>query len=144
MTNAHITGEVRQNAFFSLLDYLSQPALMLIAAPVLLRHLGIEQYGAWMFVNTVIAVMCGLGGGFGEAATRYVSLYRGRSDGQGIARSLIAVLSINCMVGFLLLVALVIGAPILADHLFKVQHLSLPTVVAVLRIGAVVLWFRIM
>ena len=71
---------IRQNVFYSVLDYVSQPAMMLIAAPLLLRELGAQQYGTWMLVNSIAATASGLGGGFGDGATRYVSMYRGCGD----------------------------------------------------------------
>jgi len=134
---------VQRNITFSLVDYLSQPALMILAAPVLLRRLGIEQYGAWMYVNTIIALTYGLGAGFADAATRYVSLYRGRGDRKGVARSLAAALVINCLLGFLLVVVLEISAPALIDHSLKVQQLSRNQLIVAVRIGGVVLWFRL-
>jgi hypothetical protein len=56
--------------FLQLVDYISQPALMLIAAPLLLRPLGVQQYGTWMLVNSIAATASGLGGGFGDGATK--------------------------------------------------------------------------
>jgi hypothetical protein len=41
---------VRQNVFYSVFDYLSQPAMMISAAPILLGILDVQQYGTWMLV----------------------------------------------------------------------------------------------
>ena len=41
-------GPVRQSVFYSVLDYVSQPAMMILAAPLLLKTLGVQQYGTWM------------------------------------------------------------------------------------------------
>jgi O-antigen/teichoic acid export membrane protein len=103
-----LSRTIRQNVFNSLLDYVSQPALMLIGAPLLLRALGVQQYDTWMLVNSVAATASGLGGGFGDGATKYVYKYRGCRDSTGALRSTMAVLALNC--GFGLLAAIVMAA----------------------------------
>jgi O-antigen/teichoic acid export membrane protein len=82
MTANQKPGLIRQNVFYSLLDYVSQPAMMILAAPVLLKTLGMQQYGAWMLVNSIAATVGGLGGGFGDGATKFISMYRGRWRGR--------------------------------------------------------------
>jgi O-antigen/teichoic acid export membrane protein len=137
-----LSRTTRQNVFYSLLDYISQPALMLIAAPLLLRALGVQQYGTWMLVNSVAAAASGLGGGFGEGATKYVSMYRGCGDNAGALRSTMAVLVLNCGFGLLSAVAMAAAAPWLIGHLFKVpadlQHAG----IVALRISAFLLLAR--
>jgi O-antigen/teichoic acid export membrane protein len=143
MMSDSISGGVRQNIFYSLVDYVSQPGLMVLAAPTLLRHLGLEQYGVWMLVNSITATAYGLGGGFSEAATRYVSHYRGLGDGRGVARSMAAALLINCGLGLVLVLILLIAAPALIDHVFKVAPAFRYTVIVAVRISAAVLWLRV-
>lgn len=133
---------VRQNACYSVLDYIAQPALMLVAAPLLLRELGIQQYGTWMLVNAIAATASGLGGGFSDGATKYVSMYRGRGDHKGAARSVSAVLIVNCMFGAVAAFAMIVSAPWLIAHTFHVpenlQHVGIVSV----RISAALLLVR--
>src|SRR4051794_19211806 len=110
----------RRNVFYSVLDYASQPAIMLLAAPLLLRRLGVQQYGTWMLINSIAAAVSGLGGGFGDGATRYVSMYRGRADAAGVARSVMAVLAINLGLGLMSATLLLACAPWLIGHAFRV------------------------
>ncbi len=133
---------IRQNVFYSVLDYVSQPAMMLLAAPLLLRELGAQQYGTWMLVNSIAATASGLGGGFGDGATRYVSLYRGCGDRAGAVRTLLAVLTVNCAFGVLSAAVMIAAAPWLIGHVFSVDpNLRAAAVVAV-RISAVLLVVR--
>jgi O-antigen/teichoic acid export membrane protein len=136
------TAPVRQNAFYSVLDYVSQPAMMILAAPVLLKALGVQQYGTWMLVNSIAAAAAGLGGGFGDGATKYVSMYRGSADRHGAVRSLLAVLVVNCAFGVLSALVLVAFAPWLIGHVFPVEANLRETGVAALRISAVLLVVR--
>lgn len=133
---------IRENVAYSVLDYLSQPTLMLLAAPVLLRVLGVQQYGTWMLVNSIAASASGLGGGFGEGATKYVSAYRGCGDRVGAARSLLAVLAVNCALGLASAVIMIVLAPWLMCSVFAVPPDLRQAGIIALRISAVLLVVR--
>jgi O-antigen/teichoic acid export membrane protein len=133
---------LRQNVFYSVLDYISQPAIMLIAAPLLLRTLGVQQYGTWMLVNSIAATASGLGGGFGDGATKYVSMYRSSGDHKGAVRSVAAVLAVNCAFGLLSAVTMIACAPWLIGHVFAVEPNLRRAGIVALRISAALLVAR--
>ncbi|HSY13517.1 MAG TPA: oligosaccharide flippase family protein [Verrucomicrobiae bacterium] len=133
---------IRQNVFYSVLDYVSQPAIMLIAAPLLLRTLGVQQYGTWMLVNSIAATASGLGGGFGDGATKYVSMYRSSGDHNGAARSVAAVLAVNCAFGLLSAVIMIACAPWLIGHVFAVGPNLRHAGIVALRVSAALLVVR--
>ena len=135
-------GTVRQNVVYSLLDYVSQPAMMVVTAPILLRTLGPRMYGAWMLVNAITAVASGLGGGFGDGATKFISMYRGRKDQEGVTRSFSAALAINCVLGSLLAIGLITSAPLLMGSILKVDPAIRGEVIVAIRISALVLALR--
>jgi O-antigen/teichoic acid export membrane protein len=133
---------IRQNVFYSVLDYASQPAMMLIAAPFLLRALGPPEYGTWMLVNSIAATASGLGGGFGDGAIRYVSMYRGRVDRAGAVRCMIAVLLVNCTLGLLSAALLAVLAPWLIGSAFVVEPSLRRTGIVALQISSALLVVR--
>ena len=53
-------------------------------------------------VNSLVATTSGLGGGFGDSATKFISMYQGGHHQEGVIRSLIGSLVINCGLGVLL------------------------------------------
>jgi O-antigen/teichoic acid export membrane protein len=133
---------VRQNVLYSIFDYVSQPATMILAAPVLLKTLGVQQYCTWMLINSIAATASGLGGGFGDGATKFVSMYRGRNDQNGVTRSLVAALAINVALGCVFALAILVSAPLLIDHVFHVEQALRHQGITALRISAVVLLLR--
>jgi O-antigen/teichoic acid export membrane protein len=135
-------GSARQNVLYSLVEFASLPLLMLITAPVLLRALGQQQYGIWMLVNSVAATAGGLGGGFGEAATRFIAHYRGRADALGITRSFLAVLLVNSLMGALAASLVFICAPSLLNHVFKVGPALYNEALVAVRMAGVLLTIR--
>ena len=135
-------NRIRDNVLYSVLDYASQPALMLIATPYLLRELGAQQYGLWMLVNSIAATAGGLGGGFGDGATKYVAMHRGRGDRAGVIRSLAAVLAVHSGFGLIAALAMIYLAPALIGHVFPVQPALRVAGIAAVRISAVLLFVR--
>jgi O-antigen/teichoic acid export membrane protein len=142
MPSMSSTVQLRDNVLYSVLDYASQPALMLVATPFLLRHLGVQQYGVWMLVNSITATASGLGGGFGDGATKYVAKYRGRGDNVGAIRSLAAVLIVHSAFGLISALAMICLAPWLIGHVFTVQPALREVGTAAVRISAALLLLR--
>jgi O-antigen/teichoic acid export membrane protein len=63
------------NATWSSLDAVVYPTLMLLATPVFISKLGVELYGLWMFVNTIVASIGVLNIGLGDATVKFISKY---------------------------------------------------------------------
>jgi O-antigen/teichoic acid export membrane protein len=136
------TAIVRQNVLYSVLDYICQPLIMLVAAPLLLRSLGVLQYGTWMLVNSITATASGLAGGFGDGATKYVAMYRTREDYHGATNSVLAILLVNCALGLAFAVTMAACGPWLITRVFPVPPALQHTAVVALRISAALLVVR--
>lgn len=55
------------NIFYSLLSYLLTPFVLLFSTPLLLKHLGPDNYGFWVLINSIIIVMAVSNFGLGNA-----------------------------------------------------------------------------
>src|ERR1700728_4871294 len=69
-----------RNALYGAAEYIALPLTMLVAAPFLLRRLGAPQFGLWMLAAAAVTSTNLISTGFGDAALKYASTYRGRSD----------------------------------------------------------------
>ena len=132
-----------RNMSYSLLNYVSQPVLMLVATPLLLRGLGAREYGLWMLVNSILAAIGGLGSGFGDAAIKYVAHYRGRQDSEGVQHSFSTTLLVNLALGCLLATAVTVAAPWLVGRVFRIDAAQVAMATSVLRIAAWMLVTRL-
>jgi O-antigen/teichoic acid export membrane protein len=135
-------GSGATSAASSVLDYLAQPVLMVLAAPFLVGRLGLESYGLWMLMLALAGGLAVFGLGVSDAAVKYIAAYRGRGDLAGVVR-----VARLCVFGSILLGALpslvLAGlAPILAYTVFKIPpELQAPGVMA-MRIAALLLFIR--
>ncbi len=129
------------NGAFGVADYLAQPLGMLVAAPLLIRSLGISQYGVWMVASALVGTGNILAAGFGEAAVKHLSEYRGRNDSEGMGQVMGSVLTINLMLGSLIACALWVLAPYTV-HIMKIDAGLHSVAVEAFRIGAAILITR--
>jgi O-antigen/teichoic acid export membrane protein len=101
---------------------------MLAAAPLLVRHLGFEQYGLWMLASAILSGAGILSTGFGDATLKYVSAYRASNDCAGIERTIRATLSINIVVSALLAGLIFLSASLLTGAVRVPRELRLPAI----------------
>jgi len=77
-----------KNAAFSLGEYVGIPLLYLAATPLLVGRLGLELYGLWMLINSIVVMADTLNFGVGDSTLRFVSMCRGRGETASIVREI--------------------------------------------------------
>ena len=85
------------NVLYGVLDYAAYPAAMLLAAPVVLRNLGVEAYGVWAIMTAVVSAGSILAAGFGDANIKHVSEQRGLGDRNALIAAVRALLGLNLL-----------------------------------------------
>jgi len=134
--------ESASNAAYSVAEYIAQPAASLLAAPFLVRHLGLAQYGIWMLVSAILGSMGILSTGFGDATVKYVSAYRGQNNSCGVERTIRATLTINTALGSLFGGLVWTAAPFLAHSVFKIEPEFQKVSIGAIQISAIILVVR--
>ena len=130
------------NAIYGVLDYVAQPAGMLLAAPVLLHRLGIASYGIWLVSSAAIGAGSIVSSGFGDVIIQRLASLRGQ-DNQRHMRAIVAnVLTINMVLGGGLSALLWLLAPLAARHITHDAHALFSTCVWCLRVGALLIVIR--
>jgi len=69
-----------KNSVWTFLELTLYPVLMIIATPVFIKKLGIEQYGLWMLVSTITLGINVLNIGVGDTNIRLISKYRAEDN----------------------------------------------------------------
>ncbi|MGD9874780.1 MAG: oligosaccharide flippase family protein [Kiritimatiellia bacterium] len=130
------------NAGSNLTAYLVYPVLWFLSTPVFVARMGIQHFGIWMLVNSVL----GFGGimefGLTDATVKYVSLYRARGDSEGVRRTMATTLAMYCMLGLLGAVIIVFLAPFLCGRVFRLEPADVPLATTAIQIGSLGLLAR--
>jgi O-antigen/teichoic acid export membrane protein len=85
------------NSAYGLLDYMVQPVMMLLAAPFLLRHLGVAEYGVWLIASAAVGAGSIVSSGFGDAVIQCVATLRASGDLSAIRKVIANLLAINLL-----------------------------------------------
>jgi len=138
-------GPVRRDAksaFYNVLNYVSQPLLLLIAIPIIVRSLGLDKFGIWAVVNSVGWGFAALGIGIGDAATKYIAACRGRSDYPGAARIFEATVSLSITTALIVGGLVFVAANPIARWAFHMESTDRTLATHAIRAGAVLLSMR--
>jgi O-antigen/teichoic acid export membrane protein len=129
------------NGIFGVVDYLVQPIAMLVAAPLLIRYLGISQYGVLMLAIATVGAGNMFAASFGDAAVKHVSACRGRNDLEAVKPIVRCVLMINICLGAVVAFLLYIFAPAVVQ-VMKIDGSLRVAGIRALQIGAAILLVR--
>jgi O-antigen/teichoic acid export membrane protein len=115
---------------------------MLLAAPFLLHRLGLPQYGLWMLATAAVTSTNLISTGFGDAALKYASMYRGKNDRNRLEDTLRVNLAINLVLGGMLALIMWFASPFAVGSLLKIDLALRAGTITALRIGSAILIIR--
>lgn len=142
LRRSHAFRDSASNATYGILEYITQPVLIVVSAPYLVSRLGFDQYGIWMLVNAFTGTMGIFHIGLGDATIKYVSAYRGRNDSAGVQRVVAGTLALSGILGGLAALGLYFAAPLLVHHVFKIAPAHYVEAVEAIEVGALVLFLQ--
>jgi O-antigen/teichoic acid export membrane protein len=130
------------NAAYGVLDYAAYPIAMLAAAPALLRHLGVAQYGVWVVCSAAVSTGGIIASGFGDANIQHVATMNSLGNRGALLRAVRSMMGINLLLGTVLALASFALVPALARHVVSNDLRLQMACVASLRIACVLMLVR--
>jgi O-antigen/teichoic acid export membrane protein len=130
------------NATYGVLDYVSYPLGMLVAAPIVLHQIGAAEYGLWMVSTAIVSAGGIIASGFCDAAIQRTAQFRGSVQPRRIAKTVRSLLAINVLLGCAGALVIWILAPAAARHLATSPRISVHECIVCCRIAAVLILIR--
>lgn len=133
-----------KNSVWNILEVSLMPFILFVSIPVFLNQLGAEQYGIWMFVNTVIVLMQALNLGLNSSTYKHVSQSLVEDNAKQIEQTLNTNLSLTALIGvccFVLCAAIVLCIYQFNWFISDVENKD--TVVTCLFIGIIILFTKL-
>ncbi len=130
------------NAAYGVLDYAAYPAAMLVAAPALLHHLGVAQYGVWIVCSAAVSVGGIVASGFGDANTQHVATMNSLNNRDALLRAVRSMMGINLALGTALALIALPFVPSLARHAVPTDATLQAACIAALRIACLLMLIR--
>ncbi len=130
------------NAAYGVLDYAAYPVAMLIAAPELLRYMGVPQYGVWVVCTAAVSAGAIIAAGFGDANIQYVASMNSRGNREATLHAVRSMLGINLLLGcFFALISLAL-VPLISRHVTLSNGELYHSCLWALRIASVLMLVR--
>lgn len=142
LRHSHAFRDSASNATYGLIEYTTQPVLIVLSAPFLVSRLGFDRYGIWMLVNAFTGTVGIFHVGLGDATIKYISAYRGRNDLEGVRRILSGTLALSALFGCLAAVALYFSAPLLVEYVFKIAPAHYTEATQAIEVGSLILFLQ--
>jgi len=139
-----IDRQIGKNAAFSLGEYLLLQTLQLASTPFLVHRLGLEQYGIWVLIISVVAMADAMNLGLGNAALRFVSVYRGRGETVSVIRVIRTSVSTSILIAVLAGLAVYLAARILVGSALKVPLALTAVAMDACQLASLLVVLRIM
>jgi len=105
------------NAAYGVIDYLAYPLGLLAVTPAMLRELGNDRFGVWMFAGAVINIGAVIASGFGDANIRIVATQRVIGDHEKVVRAIRGAMGIHLALGAAMANLAWLICPIMATRL---------------------------
>ena len=127
------------NSVWNVADVIILPFMMLLVTPYFIRKLGTDQYGIWMFVNSIIASIGIVNVGIGDAAIKFISKYRALGDKTGINRIINTGFSLVLGLALVIVViGLVVSFLVGQFNIFNLTSENISLASAAIQLGSVV------
>ncbi|BDS09656.1 oligosaccharide flippase family protein [Aureispira anguillae] len=133
-----------QNSIWNIIEVLLSPLILFISIPIFLEQLGAQEYGIWMFVNTVIVVMQAFNLGLNYSTYKHVSTSISNKAQQQIYDTLNTNLSLTVVIFFVgLFFCSLLSLSIYYLDWFVDPNTTKKRLILCLLIGAVILFTKL-
>lgn len=130
------------NTIYGLLDYAAYPIGMLAVSPLILRNLGVAQYGVWAVATSIVSLGSIAASGFGDANIQKVAIQRGEGSQTLLLRVVQAAMGIHLALGFAMGLVIWVFARTLADRITRTNGELREVCLTCIRIAAVFIVIR--
>ena len=130
------------NAAFGVLEYAAYPIGMLAVAPVVLRNLGVAQFGIWTVATAAVNMGSVIASGFGDANIQHVATERSVGDERALIRAVRSTMGIHLLLGLTIGATAWAIAPRISAHVASASPELERECLLSLRISGSLMFFR--
>jgi O-antigen/teichoic acid export membrane protein len=133
-----------KNGLYNIIGAVIRVGITFLTIPVIIRLMGVEEYGLWTLVSTVIGIVGLAEGGLSISTTVFLSRDLANEDVKGISQTLTI-----SFIGMLVLadvaaLILWIGAPEIIKLFTQLKPSQLAIALPALRYGGFIIWARLL
>jgi len=133
-----------KNGFYNVLGAVIRIGLTLLTIPLIIRLIGVEEYGLWTLVSTMLGIVGLAEAGLSVSTTVFLSRDLANDDTDGISQTLTVTFGAMLLLATLAAIALWTGAALLVGVFPKLGQAQQAVAVQALQLGGIVVWARLL
>lgn len=133
-----------KNGLYNVASGIVRIGLAIVTIPVLIRLLGIEEYGLWTLASAVVGIVGLAEAGLATATTVFVSQDLGKEDVDGLSQTLTVTFGAIIVLATLAAIALWLGAEPIVLMFPKLEQAQQSAIIQALKLGGLVVWAKLL
>lgn len=133
-----------KNGLYNAAGGIIRIGLALLTIPLLIRLIGVEEYGLWTLASSVLAIVTLAEGGLATATTVFVSQDLAKEDIDGLSQTLTVTVGAMVTLATVGAIALWFCAEPIVSFFPKLQQSQQLAAVEALRIGGLAVWAKLL
>lgn len=133
-----------KNGFYNVVGAVIRVGLTLLTIPLIIRLIGVEEYGLWTLVSTMIGIVGLAEAGLSVSTTVFLSRDLANDDADGISQTLTVTFGAMLLLATLAAIALWLGAGSLVGIFPNLEQAQHEVAVQALQLGGIVVWARLL
>ncbi|BAY25581.1 polysaccharide biosynthesis protein [Calothrix sp. NIES-2100] len=139
-----MSNSLFRNGFYNAAAGVVRIGLAVLTIPILIRLIGVEEYGLWTLTSAVVAMVALAEAGLSTTTTVFVSQDLAREDSVSLSQTLTVTIGGMLILATIAAIALWFGAESLVNLFPKLGTEQRLAAVQVLQIAGVVVWARLL
>ena len=126
-----VENKSTKNGIYATIDVAISPVFMIIATPIFIHYLGIESYGLWVLINSVISSFAIFNFGINDIIIKFISKAALQNDNNEIKNIFSSIFVFQCLVALSILLISFFSLSILTNFEFillyrEILYIAIP------------------
>jgi O-antigen/teichoic acid export membrane protein len=139
-----VKNSLLKNGFYNALAGAIRIGLALLTIPILIRIIGVEEYGLWTLASAVVQIVNLAEAGLSMATTVFLSQDLAKEDIDGVSQTLTVTIGAMLVLSTLAATCLWVGAESIVSFFPKLGQSQRLAVTQAIQIGSFVVWTRLL
>lgn len=133
-----------KNGLYSITAGVVRAGLTFVSIPILIQSMGLEEYGVWTLVSSVLGFTVLVEAGLPVSATVFVSQDLAREDKNSLSETLTVVIGTMFILATVAALLIYLNAELLISFFSKLEVLQKLTFVQAVQVGSLAVWAQLL
>jgi len=135
---------VIKNGLYNVLGAVSRMGLTVLTIPLLIRLIGVEEYGLWTLTSATVGIVSLAEGGLSVSTTVFLSKDLANDDADSASQTLTVTVGTMLLLATIAAIVLWVGAPRLIGLFPLLEQRQYLAAVQALQVGGIVIWAQLL